>query len=297
MARKKKLDLEMEFSAEPAGAKRREGAVWTAVRTASVTLAVLAFTFSVSWVSLQTHEMLSKDERFRFAGIEEPRSIELTGVEKSSRRALLKAFEQDAGKGLIEINLEDRRTKLRTVEWVRDASVRRVWPNSFHVAVTERQPVAFLPVAAGVTGRFDSPVTFQPMLIDEDGAVLSVRGAVPRNLPLLIGVRREEDIERRRAGVRTMLRLLDELRDYRNQIIEVDVTNRDSLRVTFQMPDRVVVLILGGERFLERVKEFLNHYEGIRDRLSGRALLDVSLDGRITAIPVAEPQRTQVTEP
>jgi len=296
MARKKKLDLEMEFSAEPAGGKRRQGAIWTALRTASITLGVLALIFAVSWFSLQTHDMLSKDERFRFAGIDEPGSIELTGVEKSSRRALLKAFEQDTGKGLIDVSLEDRRTRLRTVEWVRDASVRRVWPNSLRVDVTERQPVAFLPVAAGVTGRFDSPVTFQPMLIDEDGAILSVRGAVPRNLPLLIGVRREEDIEGRRTGVRTMLRLVDELRDYRNQIIEVDVTNRDSLRVAFQMPDRVVVLILGGERFLERVKTFLNHYEGIRDRLSGRALLDVSLDGRITAIPVAEPQRARVTQ-
>lgn len=295
MARKKKLDLEMEFSAEPAEGKPRPGAIWTAVRTASITLGILASIFGVSWLSLQTQEMLSKDERFRFAGIDEPESITLTGVEKSSRRALLKAFEQDSGKGLIDVNVDDRRTRLRTVEWVRDATVRRVWPNRLQVDVVERQPVAFLPVAAGVTGRFDSPVTFQPMLIDEDGAVLSVRGSVPRNLPLILGVRREEDIERRRAGVRTMMRVLEELHEYRNQIIEVDVTNRESLRVAFQMPDRVVVLILGGERFLERVKKFLNHYEGIRDRLSARALLDVSLDGRITAIPVAEPQRAQTT--
>lgn len=287
MARKKKLDLEMEFSAEPGG-RQRGGAAWAALRTASITLALLAAIFGTAWVSLQTQEMLSKDERFRFAGIDEPQAIEIAGFEKASHRALLKAFEPDAGKGLIDVDVDARRTKLRTVEWVRDATVRRVWPNRIRVDIVERQPVAFLPVAAGVTGRFNNPVTYQPMLIDEEGAVLSLKGGLPANLPLLIGVRREEDIERRRAGVKTMLRLLEELQEYRSKIIEVDVTNRDSLRATFQMPDRVVVLILGGERFLERVRRFLNHYEGIRDRLSARALLDVSLDGRITAIPVAE---------
>ena len=291
MAKKKKLDLEMEFSPEPASARRREGSFWTAVRTASITVSILAAIFAGSWLSLQIQEMLAKDERFRFAGMDEPHALEINGAEKASRRALAKVFEQDAGKGLIEVDIGDRRTRLRTVEWVRDASVRRVWPNRLRVDVVERQPVAFLPVAASVTGRFDSPVTYQPMLIDEDGAVLSVRGAIPRNLPLLIGVRRDEDIERRRAGVRAMLRLLEELGEYRQQIIEVDVTNRDSLRVAFQMPDRVVVLILGAERFVERVKRFLDHYDGIRDRLSARALLDVSLDGRITAIPAAEPPR------
>lgn len=288
MARKKKLDLEMEFSPGPGEESRKLTPARAALRTAAITLGLLTVVFCLAWLSMQTQEMISRDDRFRVAGVEEQGSIVITGVHKASRRAIFKVFEPDAGRSLIEIDPDARRLKLRTVEWVRDATVRRIWPNRLHVDVVERRPVAFLPVAAGVTGRFNNPVTYQPMLIDEDGAVLSVRGEVPPNLPLLVGVRREEDIERRRAGVRTMLRLLDELRDYRAQIIEVDVTNRDSLRAAFQMADRVVVLILGGERFLERVRTFQSHYEGIRDRLSARALLDVSLEGRITAIPVAE---------
>jgi cell division protein FtsQ len=288
MARKKKLDLEMEFTPGFGDENRKLTPARAALRTAAITLSLLAGIFCIAWLSMQAQELIAHDDRFRVAGVGEDRSIVITGINKASRRAIAKVFEQDAGRSLIEIDPEARRLRLRTVEWVRDATVRRIWPNRLHVDITERRPVAFLPVAAGVTGRFNNPVSYQPMLIDEDGAVLSVRGEVPPNLPLLIGVRREEDIERRRGGVRTMVRLLDELKDYRAQIIEVDVTNKDSLRATFQMADRVVVLILGGERFLERVRTFQNHYEGIRDRLSGRALLDVSLEGRITAIPVAE---------
>lgn len=289
MAKKKKLDLEMEFSEGGAGQERRPNSVRAVLRTAVITAGLLAGLFVMAWLSMQTQDMLGRDARFRVAGVEEPESIVITGVKKASLRAVQKVFEQDAGRSLIEVDPDERRLKLRTIEWVRDATVRRIWPNRINVMITEREPVAFLPVAAGVTGRFNNPVSYKPMLIDEDGAVLTMRGGLPSNLPLLIGVRRDEDIERRRAGVRTMMRLLEDLKEFRHQIIEVDVTNKDSLRAALQMPDRVVVLILGGERFLERVRTFQNHYEGIRDRLSERALLDVSLEGRITAISVGEP--------
>jgi cell division septal protein FtsQ len=288
MARKKKLDLEMEFSTDSGGPGASHSPVRAALRTAAIAVGTLSAIFGVAWLSMQTQDMLSRDTRFQIAGVDEGDSVSVTGVKRASRRAILKAFEQDAGKSIIDIDPEARRLKLRTVEWVRDATVRRVWPNHLHVDIVEREPVAFLPVASTMTGRFNNPVSYQPMLIDEDGAVLSIRGTVPQNLPLLIGVRREEDIERRRSGVRWMLRVIDELKEYRSQIIEVDVSNRDSLRVAFQMHDRVAVLILGNERFLERVRTFQSHYEGIRDRLSPRALLDVSLEGRITAMPVAD---------
>lgn len=289
MARKKKLDLEMEFSEGGPESGRGTGNVRAALRTAVITAGLLASVFALAWVSMQAQEMLSSDARFKVAGVEDRDSIVVSGVNRASMRAIQRVFERDAGRSLIEIDPDDRRMRLRTVEWVRDATVRRIWPNRIHVAIIEREPVAFLPVAAEVTGRFNNPVSYKPMLIDADGAVLTIRGQLPPNLPLLIGVRREEDIERRRAGVTTMLRLLDELKEFRQQIIEVDVTNKDSLRAAFQMPDRVVVLILGGERFLERARTFQSHYEGIRDRLSNRALLDVSLEGRITAISTGEP--------
>jgi cell division protein FtsQ len=284
MARKKKLDLEMEFSTEKGGA----GPVRAALRTAAIAVGILTAIFGVAWLFMQTQDMLTRDPRFQVAGVERGESITVTGVNRASRRAILKVFEQDAGKSIIEVDPEARRLRLRTVEWVRDATVRRVWPNRLHVDIAEREPVAFLPVASGVTGRFNNPVSYQPMLIDEDGAVLSIRGSVPQNLPLLVGVRRDEDIERRRAGAQWMLSALEELKEYRNQIIEVDVTNRDSLRIALQMEHGVVVLILGSERFLERVRIFQQNYEGIRDRLLPRALLDVSLEGRITAISVGD---------
>jgi hypothetical protein len=135
-----------------------------------------------------------------------------------------------------------------------------------------------------VSGDHAAPVVHRPRLIDEDGMILPARGRLPGGLPLLSGVRERDDVERRRARVRLMLRVLDELREARDRISEVDVTDPENVRITYQAGDQQVVLVLGNERFRERLNIFLNHFEGIRDRLQARTVLDVSLEERITIV-------------
>ena len=48
------------------------------------------------------------------------------------------------GRSVYLIPLDERRATLRTVDWVKDASVARVWPNRVVVRVAERKPVAFV---------------------------------------------------------------------------------------------------------------------------------------------------------
>jgi cell division septal protein FtsQ len=184
---------------------------------------------------------------------------------------------------------------LRRVDWVRDASVRRVWPNQLQVDIQEREPVAIIQVAAQMTGDFNNPVTFKPMLIDGDGFILPVRGPIPHNLPLLTGTRATEDVERRRTRVLHMLRLMDELRDYRERIQEVDVSDLENLRITYQAQDQQVILILGNEKYQERLNTFLRHYDGIRDKLSPRAILDVSMENRINAVTPLDSGRKETS--
>jgi hypothetical protein len=45
----------------------------------------------------------------------------------------------------------------------------------------------------------------------------------------------------------------------------------------------VVRLLLGNQRFLPRLRNFLNHYPEIRRRLPKAAAFDLRLDDRITA--------------
>ncbi|WP_321472459.1 FtsQ-type POTRA domain-containing protein [uncultured Paludibaculum sp.] len=294
MARRKRQEEEVEE--QESGSERSvvsRQTIHTAVRFTFWTLSLVICVFAVAWVTLQGEQFLSTDARFRVprrGATARDAGIEVRGLKNASKAAVLRVFENDRGRSLADVDPDRRRLQLRTVDWVRDASVRRIWPNHLDVEVTEREPVAFVQVASGFTGSFDNPVTYKPMLIDADGVILRLRGSVPANLPLLTGVRLTEDVEIRRARVLRMLRLLDELREFRDRIPEIDVSDPESVRMTYQMQNQQVILILGNERFLERLNIFLRHYDGIRERLPARAILDVSLEGRITAIePVDGP--------
>lgn len=45
-------------------------------------------------------------------------------------------------RGFFHIDVEAVRQATRAIAWVRDASVRRVWPDSVHIAIVERKAVA-----------------------------------------------------------------------------------------------------------------------------------------------------------
>lgn len=289
MARRKRQQEEVVEERNPSserGTVSRQ-TIRTALRFTFWTLSLVVCVFAVAWVTLQGEQFLSTDTRFRLparGASARDEGIEVRGLKNASKAAVLRVFEHDRGRSIADLDPDSRRLQLRTVDWVRDASVRRIWPNHVEVEVTERQPVAFVQIASGFTGNFENPVTYKPMLIDADGIILRVRGTVPANLPLLTGVRINEDVEVRRARVLRMLRLLDELQSFRDRIPEIDVSDPESIRITYQLDNQQVVLILGNERFLERLNIFLRHYDGIRDRVPPRAILDVSLEGRITAI-------------
>lgn len=73
-------------------------------------------------------------------------------------------------RGFFHIDVEAVRQATRALPWVRDASVRRVWPDSVHIAIVERKAVArwgdealleahgdvFFPTASGEFGHLPS---------------------------------------------------------------------------------------------------------------------------------------------
>jgi hypothetical protein len=284
MARRKKQDAE---EVEQAPEETRE-TVRRALRVSLWTLGVVAVVFTAGAVALEGEAFLSRDSRFLVpeAGTRaEDAGVTVRGVKNASEAAVLKVFAGDRGRSVADVDLDKRRLALRRVDWVREASVRRVWPNKLHVEIEERVPVAFIQVTTGLSGDVTAPVVQRPKLIDGDGVVLPARGRLPEGLPLLSGVREQDEAERRRMRVQLMLRVLDELREERRKIGEVDVTDPENLRLLYQIGEQQVVLVMGNERFRERLSIFQSHYEGIRERLQARMVLDVSLEGQITMAP------------
>jgi|YNPMSStandDraft_1061717.scaffolds.fasta_scaffold07358_3 hypothetical protein len=248
-------------------------------------LAVLLAVAGAAFFVFEWDRFLARDPRFRLP--EEDRAgggILVEGARHVPRSAVLKVFEADRGRSLAEIDLGRRRAELLRLDWVRDAAVRRIWPNRIYVRITEREPVAIIQAPAGISGSFGEPLRMRPMLIDADGVILPMQGAVTRPLPLLLGVRPEQDVEHRRKLVRLMQRVLEELAPAAANIPEVDVTDPENVRIAYQTPKWLVILALGNEKFLDRLNVFLAHRDSIEDRLSHRAVLDLTTEGRITLV-------------
>jgi cell division protein FtsQ len=223
----------------------------------------------------RTEQFLIRDPRFALNGPEgsaDTPTLEITGTSHASRRAVQQVFNDDMGRSVYLLPLVDRRASLRTVDWVKDASVARVWPDRVYVKITERKPVAFITLA---NGRFG--------MIDEDGVILPPV-ADRFHLPVLKGVRSSDSAPERRERVRRMTRLMQDLDPAADKIAEVDVSDRTNLKITQAHDGRMVTLMLGDQNYGLRYKNFLNHYAEIKQKLPDATTLDLRLEDRITVV-------------
>ena len=87
-------------------------------------------------------------------------------------------FAEDTGKSLLSVDLEHRLREVRSIPWVREARVGRIWPDTLSISIVERTPIAFLRL----------PGVNQPHMIDADGVILDSRRPGDRSLPVLAGI-------------------------------------------------------------------------------------------------------------
>ncbi|MCC7154387.1 MAG: FtsQ-type POTRA domain-containing protein [Bryobacterales bacterium] len=268
MSRKRKDETQQTSRLGPA----RQSAA-SVVRFTLLTLIVVVTVFGGGYMAWRFDQFLRDDERFILSserpGVDTP--IELTGVRNASKASILRAFAVDRGRSLYLMNLQDRRKQILGVEWVRDASVRRVWPNRVTVAVQERVPVAVVPFSS-------------TLLIDAEGYLLTPHGKVPPQYPVLNGLRERDGIELRRDRVQRMLVVLQELNAYRKDILALDVGSGENVKLVYQHGATPITLLMGSERYKERLANLLANFDSVRDRLTEDPVLDLRLDERITII-------------
>lgn len=232
---------------------------------------LVATAFSAGYGAWRFDQFLRDDGRFLLeperAGVDSP--VEINGARNASRAAILRVFAIDRGRSLYLMNLQERRQQIVELEWVRNASVRRLWPNRVAVDIEERVPVALVP-------------STPPVLIDADGYLLTPRGKVPPRYPVLNGLRDRDSAAIRKERVRRMQLVLGEVGAYRKNVLEVDVASAENPRLVYQHGDQVLTLAMGSEKYKEKLDHLFAHYDTIRDRLSDNPVLDLRLEERIT---------------
>jgi cell division protein FtsQ len=245
------------------------------VRLAVSGLAVAAGVLASLFTFQRLEQFLIGDPRFALnvpGGPADISTLEISGASHASHRQIESVFADDAGRSVYLVPLSDRRAAIRQVDWIRDASVGRLWPNRLVVAVNERKPVAFVTLEASRVG-----------MIDEDGVILPPV-ADHFSLPVLTGIRSSDPISKRQDRVARVLRLLRDLGEHAAKISEVDITDRDNLRIREPREGRMLTLSLGDRNFSQRYRNFESHYSEITRRLPDATALDLRLEDRITVV-------------
>lgn len=222
---------------------------------------------------------LVRDPRFTFVapdfGLESP-SLQLSGVRYASRMQVLRVFAPDFGRSIYLLPLAQRRARLKELDWVKDASISRIWPNRVYVRIQERQPVAYVHMAVERAARVG--------LIDAEGVMLQQPAHSQFALPVVTGIRPDDTAPIRREKVHRLQLLMAGLGRLGDRVSEVDVSDRNNMKLTARAENRAVVLWMGDQNFAARLQNFVTHYPDIQRRLPGATTLDLRLDDRITVV-------------
>lgn len=252
----------------------------TMLRYGLIVAGVSVILTSGIYASQQLEQFLIRDSRFFLPGpadygLESP-NLEVHGIKYASRAQILRVFSPDYGRSLYLFPLATRRKALLNIKWVHDASIVRIWPNRILVWINERQPAAFVKLPAENIARW--------ALIDDEGVILDPPQKATFRLPVLSGVQPNERGDQRAARVRRMQRLMKELGDLEDRVSEVDASDLDNLKITEQVQDRALTLMLGDHNFAARLRNFLAHYPDIHRRIPNVETFDLRLDDRITGL-------------
>ena len=178
------------------------------------------------------------------------------------------------GAGILSVDLEDHRRRLAASPWIAGAALRRRLPSTVEVFVTERRPVA----VARFGGRL--------FLLDASGAVLDGYG--PRfarfDFPIVDGLTGEGDgaavVDPRRLALAA--RLLGELAgrpDVLDAVSQIDVADpRDAVVL---LDGDVVLLRLGAERFLPKLRRYAELAPLLREEARDIDEVDLRFDPRV----------------
>ena len=274
-------------------APKRNSAAFRQLKQFMTAILIVTGLITTAWLYLAVDHFLVSDSRFFVPGPPEPgqRSeyFQVEGVTNVLDEQVVQVFAGDFGRSIYLCPLEKRRLKLLGIDWVKDASISRLWPNRLVVRITERTPAAAvqLPAADG---------SLLLSLLDADGVLLDPQRVRPYRLPVLTGITRREGDASRKERMKRFLRMQTELGTYMDNISEIDVSDIDNLKAIQQFDDRAITLMLGNQSYRERYENLLNNQDDIRKRLPDAIILDLRLKDRITAVSsVPRPVATVVS--
>lgn len=187
------------------------------------------------------------------------REIRWTGLHHLKEPEMTARFRSIVGRSLFRVDIAQIQREIQANPWIKEAVVRKEFPDRLRIQVIERVPAAV---------EIDS--ARRPLLRDEEGKILQQNGEPPEELPRIIHYNPAAYAQ----GLQLASLISDTLEKEGAEpsLFVVDLADPENLMVHF--PEGV--LHFGKEEYSERWRRFLE----IREDLERRGISDREIDLR-----------------
>jgi cell division protein FtsQ len=183
------------------------------------------------------------------------------------------------GSSILTVDLPRYRRRLLESPWVADVALRRVLPSTVEVFVSERIPMGLCRLGSDV------------YLIDSHGTVIDQFGPqyAEFDLPIIDGLVRapskgEPAIDEARADLAArVIEAVAARKDLAQRVSQIDV--HDAHDAIVLLRNDPALLHLGEDRFLERLRGYVDLADALRERVPDMDYVDLRFEDRIYVRP------------
>ncbi|MGC1784881.1 MAG: FtsQ-type POTRA domain-containing protein [Acidobacteriaceae bacterium] len=201
-------------------------------------------------IALGSKSLLLHNPRFLLRSGDD---VRIGGNRVVTRREAMAIFAPDLGRSIFHVPLAKRQSQLEQIQWVRLATVMRLWPNRLRVRLVERTPIAFVRDGSAVR------------LVDDQGVLLGLPNAVSQHysFPVLSGISDSDPLAVRAARVQTyrkFSRALDaDGEKISATLSEVELSDPEDIRAVFVGGGHPPLVHFGDSDFLPRYRAYQAH--------------------------------------
>lgn len=204
--------------------------------------------------------------------------ITVDGHDRLSTGEVLALVEGLRGRNIIGLDLGEWQQRLLSSPWVEEAKIRRVLPSTVEVTVRERRPIA--------VGRMGSAL----YLIDAHGVVVDEYGPAYADfdLPIVDGLAapkgRDGLVDEARAALAArVIAALAAHPELSKRVSQIDVSDPHDAVVMLE-GDRALLRV-GEEDFVERLEQYLELGDALRERVAEIDYVDLRFAERLYVRP------------
>lgn len=202
-------------------------------------------------------------------------TITVKGTHRMAQGEALALLDGLRGASMVTVDLDNWREKLLAAPWVDDVAMRRVFPRTVSVVITERQPLGLGRIRDGL------------YLIDRDGIVIDEFGPTYAefDLPIIDGLSGGDGAtdEARAVLAGRILADLQRRRDLANLVSQIDVSNANDAIVILK--NDTVLVHTGNDHFVERIQAYLDYIPRLREDVPQIDSVDMRFGERVFVKP------------